>query len=237
VFIDMTNVESMSEGFADEAFAIIVVAHGAKWFKQRIQLEGVKPLYGIQSLQQFSSAGREWKRHCCRAVLGTLGKWRSSKPRDFARCTFGRTMRFIWCERSNTQCVRKSFLRLSSSACSLEEASGGRMRRINVAEDIVPDGECSLYAAELLEQLHQTRLPIVITQDGKPAALMITPDDFEDISFEEEEDISYAEEVRAKILEGIESAAREPTVSPEDAKRILFAVIARVAEQSRVAGQ
>jgi PHD/YefM family antitoxin component YafN of YafNO toxin-antitoxin module len=111
------------------------------------------------------------------------------------------------------------------------------MRRINVAEDIVPDGECSLYAAELLEQLNQTRRPTVITQDGKPAALMITPDDFEDISFEEEEDISYAEEVRAKILEGIESAAREPTVSPEDAKRILFAVIARVAEQSRVAGQ
>jgi hypothetical protein len=43
VFIDMTNVESMSEGFADEAFAILVVTRGADWFKRRIQLEGVKP--------------------------------------------------------------------------------------------------------------------------------------------------------------------------------------------------
>jgi hypothetical protein len=43
VLIDMRNVESMSEGFADEAFAILVVAHGAGWFKQRIQLQGVKP--------------------------------------------------------------------------------------------------------------------------------------------------------------------------------------------------
>ncbi len=112
------------------------------------------------------------------------------------------------------------------------------MRRINVAEDIVPVGEFGSHAAELLEQLHQTRRPIVITQDGKPAAVMITPEDFEDISSEEEEeDISYAEEVRAKIREGIESAAREPTVSPEDAKKHLFAVIARVAGRSQVAGQ
>ena len=110
------------------------------------------------------------------------------------------------------------------------------MRKFNVAEDIVPVGELESHAAELVEQLRETRRPIVITQDGKPAAVMITPDDFEDISCVEE-DLLYVEEVRAKIREGIESAAREPTVTPEDAKKHLFAVIARVAAQSRVAGQ
>jgi hypothetical protein len=43
VLVDMTNVESMSEGFADEAFAILVVTRGADWFRQSIQLTGVKP--------------------------------------------------------------------------------------------------------------------------------------------------------------------------------------------------
>ncbi len=97
------------------------------------------------------------------------------------------------------------------------------MRRINVAEDIVPVGEFGSRTAELLEQLHQTRRPIIITQDGKPAAVMITPDEFEDIAYEEQ--------VREKIREGLESLAREPTVSPEDAKRRAFAAIARVARQ------
>ena len=42
VFIDMTNVDSMSESFADEAFAVLVAARGAEWFRNGIRLEGIK---------------------------------------------------------------------------------------------------------------------------------------------------------------------------------------------------
>jgi hypothetical protein len=42
-FIDMTNVESMSESFADEAFAVLVAARGAEWFKRGVRLESMRP--------------------------------------------------------------------------------------------------------------------------------------------------------------------------------------------------
>ena len=99
------------------------------------------------------------------------------------------------------------------------------MRKFNVAEDIVTAGELEVHVGELLEQLRETRRHVVITQDGRPAAVPITLDDFEDIAYEEQ--------VREKIREGLESLAREPTISPEDAKKRAFAAIARVAEQSR----
>jgi STAS-like domain of unknown function (DUF4325) len=43
VSIDLTNVESMSESFADEALALLVVEFGSEWFKKSIRLEGAKP--------------------------------------------------------------------------------------------------------------------------------------------------------------------------------------------------
>lgn len=48
---------------------------------------------------------------------------------------------------------------------------------------------------------------------------------------EYETETEYAERVRQLIQEGIESAKREPLVSPEEAKERASAVIARVARQ------
>lgn len=98
------------------------------------------------------------------------------------------------------------------------------MRKINVAENIVPRDELRSRVAELLEQLDETRhLAVTATQDGNPAQAAATPEDFEQFA--------YDETVREKIREGLESLAREPTISPEDAKRRVFAAIARVARQ------
>lgn len=94
------------------------------------------------------------------------------------------------------------------------------MRRINVAEDIVPVAELGSHATELLEQLHETRRPIVITRDGKPAAVMITPEEFEELE--------YRDYVTAKVREGLESAEREPTVSLDEARKRLTTVIRQV---------
>lgn len=87
------------------------------------------------------------------------------------------------------------------------------MRKINVAEDIIPIGEFKTHASELLRQLHTTRRPLVITQNGKPAAVVITPEHFEEVE--------YRELVKAKVRAGLESAATEPTVPIGEARRRL----------------
>jgi PHD/YefM family antitoxin component YafN of YafNO toxin-antitoxin module len=96
------------------------------------------------------------------------------------------------------------------------------MRRTSVAEEMAPAGEFRSRVAGLLEQLDEARRPIVVTQDGKPAAAD---------SAEDADRIAYEEMVREKIREGLESLAREPTISPEEAKRRAFAAIARVTGQ------
>jgi hypothetical protein len=69
---------------------------------------------------------------------------------------------------------------------------------------------------------------------GFPGVFLKRPVDIV-VNSEEIDEAAYAERVRQLIREGLESVAREPTISPEDAKTRLFAVIARVAEQSRSA--
>ena len=53
------------------------------------------------------------------------------------------------------------------------------MRPIHVSEDIVPLGEFKTHASRVLRQLREARRPVVITQHGKPAAVLITPEDFD----------------------------------------------------------
>jgi prevent-host-death family protein len=91
------------------------------------------------------------------------------------------------------------------------------MRKINVAEDIIPIGEFKTHASELLRQLHATRRPLVITQNGKPAAVVITPDEFEEIE--------RRELVKAKVKAGLDSAAAGPTVPASEVRRRLKAKI------------
>ena len=91
------------------------------------------------------------------------------------------------------------------------------MRKINVAEDIIPIGEFKTHASELLRQLHETQRPLVITQNGRPAAVVITPERFEEVE--------YRELVKAKVQAGLESAATEPTIPAVEARRRLKAKI------------
>ena len=49
----------------------------------------------------------------------------------------------------------------------------------SVAEDIVPIGEFKAQAARLLDRLRETGHPIVVTQNGKPAAVMLSPIEYD----------------------------------------------------------
>lgn len=53
------------------------------------------------------------------------------------------------------------------------------MKQIHISEDIVPLGEFKSQASKLLRQLRETGRPVIITQNGRPSAVMITPEEFD----------------------------------------------------------
>ncbi|MBM3266898.1 MAG: type II toxin-antitoxin system Phd/YefM family antitoxin [Candidatus Sericytochromatia bacterium] len=53
------------------------------------------------------------------------------------------------------------------------------MDPLHVNEDILPIGEFKTHASRLLKKLRDTRRPLVITQNGRPAAVLITPEEFD----------------------------------------------------------
>ena len=55
------------------------------------------------------------------------------------------------------------------------------MKQLQAAEDIVPLGEFKAKASAMLRKLRSTNRPLVITQNGKPAAVVITPEDFDSL--------------------------------------------------------
>ncbi len=53
------------------------------------------------------------------------------------------------------------------------------MRAIKVAEDIVPVGEFKGQAARWLRHAAETGQPVVITQNGKPAGVLVSPTEYD----------------------------------------------------------
>ncbi len=53
------------------------------------------------------------------------------------------------------------------------------MRFVHVSEDILPIGELKTLASRVLRRLRAEQRPIVITLNGKPAAVLITPEEFD----------------------------------------------------------
>jgi prevent-host-death family protein len=56
------------------------------------------------------------------------------------------------------------------------------MRTVRISEDIVPVSDFKSQAAEWLKRLAQTGQPIVITQNGKAAGVLLSPAQFDRLS-------------------------------------------------------
>jgi prevent-host-death family protein len=55
------------------------------------------------------------------------------------------------------------------------------MKPIYTAEDIVPLADFKARTSQLFRKLREEQRPLVITQNGKPAAVLITPEEFDRI--------------------------------------------------------
>jgi antitoxin YefM len=53
------------------------------------------------------------------------------------------------------------------------------MKNILVSEDVVPIGEFKSHAAKWLAQLRETDHPLIITQNGRPAGVLLSPQEFD----------------------------------------------------------
>ena len=82
-------------------------------------------------------------------------------------------------------------------------------KRIDLTEDLVPIGHFKNHASEHIRKIHATGRPMVITQNGRPAAVVLTPEDFDELG--------YREFVKAKVKAGSDSAKRK-TISAADAR-------------------
>lgn len=53
------------------------------------------------------------------------------------------------------------------------------MKRVQVSRDIVPMADFKVHASRYVRDLHASHRPLIITQNGKPAAVVMTPEEFD----------------------------------------------------------
>ena len=53
------------------------------------------------------------------------------------------------------------------------------MKPLHISEDIIPIGKFKAQASKVLRQIHDTARPVIITQNGLPVAVLITPEEFD----------------------------------------------------------
>lgn len=70
------------------------------------------------------------------------------------------------------------------------------MKPLRVGEDIVPVGEFKARVSSFLKQVRSEGRPVVVTQNGRPAGVLVPVEDYDDMV--------YRERVLAAIREGIE---------------------------------
>lgn len=59
------------------------------------------------------------------------------------------------------------------------------MRALQIQDDIIPIGEFKTHASRILRQMRSSGRPIVITQNGKPAGVLMSASDFDRLTARE----------------------------------------------------
>jgi prevent-host-death family protein len=92
-----------------------------------------------------------------------------------------------------------------------------RMKRgpagIRVTEDIVPIGEFKAHISEKIRELRGRRRPLVVTQNGRPAAVLLAPEEFDRLT-------SQAQFIAA-VREGLEDSEAGRVIDDDELGRRL----------------
>lgn len=97
-----------------------------------------------------------------------------------------------------------------------------RTLELQVADDIVPIGELKAHLSERIRDLRSHGRPLVVTQNGKAAAVLLSPEEFDRLATQDR--------FIAVVTAGLEQAEAGNVVDHDEAMRILearFAVPSR----------
>ena len=112
----------------------------------------------------------------------------------------------------------------SRAAESTPAPDPGAASSFQVSEDIIPIAEIKAHLSDVVRGLARRR-PLVITLNGKPAAVMMSPKEYDRIA--------YRERVLAKINEGLQDIAEGRTYSHEEVGRMIEARFAPPTRKKR----
>ena len=59
------------------------------------------------------------------------------------------------------------------------------MKNISVSNDIIPVGEFKIGISKWLKSVQNTNHPIIITQNGKPAGVLLSPSEYDDLVYKQ----------------------------------------------------
>jgi prevent-host-death family protein len=91
---------------------------------------------------------------------------------------------------------------------------------LQVAEDIVPIGELKAHLSERLRRLREGGRPLIVTQNGKAAAVVLSPEEFDRLTYQ----ARFVEAVR----EGLEQAGAGKVVTHDALAKLLDGRFPRV---------
>jgi len=80
---------------------------------------------------------------------------------------------------------------------------------------VLPINEFKTQASSVLRKLRQSQRPVVITQNGRPAAVLITPEEFDQMR--------ERERFMAAVKEGLADVEAGRLLDPEEVRRQLDA--------------
>ena len=87
------------------------------------------------------------------------------------------------------------------------------MQSFSVAKDILPLHLFKINASKVLRQIKETQRPVIITQNGSPAAVLLTPEAFD--RFQEREQFSNA------VRDGLDDVAAGRVIADDALSREL----------------
>ena len=61
----------------------------------------------------------------------------------------------------------------------IQSREGATMKPMQISRDIVPLARFKSQASRILRQLRDEKRPVVVTQNGQPAAVLLTPEEFD----------------------------------------------------------
>ena len=97
------------------------------------------------------------------------------------------------------------------------------MKKITVSDDIVPVAEFKSGLSRYLKSLRETGHPLIITQNGRPAGVLITPSEYDQLT--------YKQLFTESVLRGAQEIESGELYSTDEIKEMLKA--ARKARQSQ----